>query len=232
MSRVRLRRIDAGYVDPGTPRETLLREPALVVVEDTVYVIGGSEPVAAVNVGSGSVSYHSIPGLMKGRVPGSVDPATGSAGALAVLRRGAVRLAGERVLVSGDETQVVRGGSHLRRFDRVPQIVDLGKRRVRTSFEGLTYARLAGRIVLGRDRYERLGARRPNGEVLYRRRGRNRSWIVVGHRLLETAVNGRRVVELDIRTGRVVSDLGDVGPWITNAFVWPPKRSQTEWITL
>ena len=217
-----LRNIQAGYVDPGTPGESLLRDPALVSVRDTVYVVGAFEPVAAIDVESGVVSYHRVPGLMEDEMPGTTNPATGSAGALAVRRRDADVIRGSRVLVTGDETKVVRGGSHLYHFQRVPQIVDLAKRRVVRSFDGLNYAELAGRVVFGDAPDEDLVAVSLSGEVLYRRPGRTRSWTVIGERLFEYGTNGRRVVELDIDTGRVLSEFGDRGYWIGNALPWPP----------
>lgn len=217
-----LRKIEAGYVDPGTPGESLLREPALVSVRDTVYVIGAFEPIAAIDAKSGVVSYLRVAGLMDDEMPGETDPATGSAGALEVRRRDADVITGSRVLVTGDETKVVRGGTHLYHFQRVPQLVDLAKRRVLTSFDGLNYAEPAGRIVFGDAPGEDLVAVSLSGEILYRRRGGSRSWTVIGDRLFEYGTNGRRVVELDIDTGRVVSEFGDRGYWIGNALPWPP----------
>ncbi len=217
-----LGKIEAGYVDPGTPGESLLREPALVSVRDTVYVIGAFDPIAAIDVKSGVVSYQRVPGLMDEEILGRTDPATGSAGALEVRRRDADVIRGSRVLVTGDETKVVRGGTHLHHFQRVPQLVDLAKRRVLTSFDGLNYAELAGRTVFGDAPGDDLVAMSLSGELLYRRRARTRSWTVIGERLFEYGVNGRRVVELDIDTGRVLSEFGDRGYWIGNARPWPP----------
>lgn len=229
---VELRKIAAGFVDPGTPGESLLREPAIVPVRNKLFVVGASEPVAMIGLRSGKVRYHSIPGLMKDRLPGTTDPATGTAGALEVRRREALAVGGSRVLVWGQETRVVRGGSHLYAFARVPQIVDLARRRVRRSFDGLSDVKLAGRTLVGRTASGVLEARALDGSVLFRRPGRTRSWIVLGNRLLETAVNGRAVVELDPRTGRVVADLGEVGPWITSMLPWPPLDSGKESLAL
>ena len=229
---VELRKTRAGYVDPGTPGDNLLRDPAIVSVRDKVYVIGAREPVAEIDVRSGAVSYHSVPGLMKGRLRATTFVATGSAGPLEVLRRQAVVVRGARVLVTGDERHQVRPNGHrMREFERVAQIIDLAKWRVRHSFEGLSEVELAGRVVIGKAGAYRV-ALRPKGEVLFRRRVGGRQWVVVGDRLLEAGQIGRDAFELDVHTGRELRGLGELDPWRLNAMPWPPKGRQVGSIAL
>jgi hypothetical protein len=228
---VELRKIEAGYVDPGTPGESLLREPALVALGEKVYVIGASEPVAAVDLRTGRVRYHRVPGLMKARIFGSTYPATGSAGALAVFRRKASALGGSRLLVTGDETQVVRGGSHLRTLDRVAQVLDVGEWRVRRSLEGLRDVQVVGRFLIGRSLGGKLVALRPNGTVLFRRPGHKRSWLGIGGRLFEIVVDGRVAVELHTRTGRELRSVA-LPDTFEAAVPWPPRPGSLESVRL
>lgn len=228
---VALRRISAGYVDPGTPGESLLREPALVSLGDAVCVIGAFEPVARVDVRSGALSYHRVRGLMRARFPGSTHPATGTAGSLEVRRRAAFPIGGSRVLVTGDETAVVRGGL-LHDFERVAQIVDPARWRVRHSFDGVSNVQPAGRTVFGRARAGGLVALGRGGDVLYRRGGGRRTWVVVGDRLFGAGSSGRRAVEHDLRTGRKVGRLGEIDPWPLHGFPWPLRGSPLDSVVL
>lgn len=229
---VTLRKIDAGYVDPGTPGDSLLRGPALVALGENVYVIGASEPVAEVDIRTGRVEYHRVPGLMEAHNFGETNPATGTAGALEVLRRDAFPLGRSRLLVTGDETQVVRGGSHLRDLDRVPQVVDVRDWRVRHSFEGLRDAAVAGRLVIGRSVDGKLVALEPNGTVLFRRPGRDRSWLAVGDRLFEEGVNSQIAVELHTRTGRQLRSVWLPDTLFEGAVPWPPRAARLESVTV
>jgi hypothetical protein len=223
---VALQEITAGFVDPGTAGESFHFSPALVSHGNVVYVIGAAEPVAAVNVQSGNVSYHSVPGLMASHLPATIDPATGTAGALESRDREASTVGPARVLVTGREAYPVRGGGYLRAFERVAQIVNLDKWQVKQTLIGLSDVRAAGPILFGRSSNENLVALSRNGSVLYRRPGRKRSWAVIGNHLLEAGTNGMGALELNIRTGRVRRKLGRLNLWPLDALTWPPSTRE------
>lgn len=222
MRTVPLDEITAGFVDPGTAGDSFHVGPAVVSLGSTVYVIAASEPVAAVRIRSGKVLYRSMPGLMTRHLQTTSYPAIGTAGALESRNRWAFKIASSRILVTGGETYPVRGGSHLRSFERAAQIVDLRHWRVTRTFSRLSGVRLAGPILLGRSPTGTLTALSRNGSVLYRRPGKNRSWAVVGTRLVEANDNGAVAIELDIRTGHEIRQLGRLKLWPLDALTWPP----------
>lgn len=119
----------------------------------------------------------------------------------------------------------------MRGFERIAQIVDLAKWRVRHSFNGLSEVELAGRTVVGRAGAYRV-ALKPNGEVLFRRLVRGRRWVVIGDRLLEAGRSGRNAFELDMHTGRELHALGELDPTQLSMIPWPPKGQRPDAIAL
>ena len=224
---VALDRIHGGYVDPGTPEDSMNRQPALVAHAGTVYAIGAEDPVAEVDVHRGTVRYHEVAGLMDRARPGANQPAGGSAGALSQLRRDAHWLGGGRILVTGDEAYPIRNGAYLHTFDRAANILDVDNWRVDAVLPTVgAQAEVVDGLIVANPYLRDRKVLRSDGTVLFRRPGQ-RFWTLVGSRLIEAGVNGRNAVELDLHTGRVIRRLPELAVWPLTVTPWRAPEGDT-----
>jgi hypothetical protein len=222
---VDLDQVHGGYADSGSPGVSMSRRPALLARGNHVYVIGAQDPVAEVDVRRAAVAYHDIPGFMTTALPGSDYQVSGSGGALSQLWRDAHWIVGGRALVTGSESYPVGDGTYMHGFSRAANIVDLVHWKVDTVLPNVeSNSETARGLIVANIYGPNRQVLRPDGTLLFARHG-PRFWTLAGARLIEAGTNGRKAVELDLHTGRVIRRLPRLATWPLAVTAWPVHRA-------
>jgi hypothetical protein len=149
---VELRRTSAGYRYPteGDQPPGEARSPALAVdvAGGRAYVLGAGEPVAAVDLGALSVSYHELarPISLVGRIRNWLEPKAEAKGPLLGSMRRAVWLGNGRIAVTGQDGRPGRDGvvTHAAGLS----LVDTRTWKVETVQDDATAATMVGATLL------------------------------------------------------------------------------------
>jgi hypothetical protein len=124
VSSVRLSRVRAGF-NGGQDRD-----PGLLVTPSGSLVVAPDNIIADVDLGSLTVSYHHVPGLMRAREPAPPAQDEGSAGPLHAVSRNALRFGRNSMVVSGGEGDPAKHTDKIRYLTQVTDVVDLQTWRV------------------------------------------------------------------------------------------------------
>jgi hypothetical protein len=211
---VDLGRISAGYRYPtdGDQPPGERRSPGLAVdfAGGRAYVVGAGEPVAQVELGSLSVSYHepARPISLLGRIRNWLDPRAEAKGPLLGSIRRAVWLGNGRIAVAGEDGRPGRDGvvTHAAGLS----LIDTRTWKVETIQRGATTATMAGTTLLaaaaGYPELPGIGLRAYDldGDERFHLFGRRAVSVLA--RLDERAFvdDGDATYAVDIRTGRVL----------------------------
>jgi hypothetical protein len=193
--------------------------PALTVIRNRAYVVGGGSSVASVDLRSLAVSAHVVPGLLHESLPATPPTETGSAGPQRLAMRSLSRLGPHTLLVGGTDEYPVNMIT-ARYVVHAVYAVDTRTWRVEHVFHGLASVRRLGGLLVGSGaqtvektvRGPTLVGLRRSGGVLYRLEG-ELWWEVAAGRLIAGNPDGSWVAELDPATGRIVRKLGRASIW-------------------
>jgi len=199
-------------------------EPGLAVAGAHAYVVGSSNSIADVDLGTGRVSYHAVPGLLADRVPDGPSTDPGSGGIMSNDSRTVASLGGGLLSVGGYTTRPAHGGTQNQSAVLSEQIIDTASWTVRRTLHDATRLLAAHGLYycwVGSGLYTTsvFEALRPDGTVAFRRTTRDAGWEISAGRLFETQGDAGDV-ELDPLTGRVLRQVStpqadplDLLPW-------------------
>jgi len=215
---IRLPEISAGFGNGSD------EAPGFAVVGTVAYVLGSSNRIAQVDLDTGRVRDHAVPGLLAERLTDGPPLEPGSGGIMSNDERHVTSLGNGLLSVGGYDTRPARRGTENQSYVRSEQIVDTKSWVVRRTLRRVTDLVAANGLYycwVGSGLFDSLTfvALRPDGTVAFRRTTPEAGWEISAGRLFETRGDAGDV-ELDPLTGRVVRRVStpptgsiDLVPW-------------------
>lgn len=197
------------------------------------YVVGYHDMVAAVNLESLAVTHHAVPGLMHAHLRVLPAEGEGSAGALHNIYRHAARFGPGTLLVSGGESDPVKGKDEIRYVTRDASLVDLHTWRIARVFADIPDVQRLNGLDFGG--YVSPGSRSGSptalrvfgqaGQLRYRIDLRPaKIWRLLDGRLLvgDSLVPSAAVVR-NPETGKQIGKVTGASKWWGRFVVWRPS---------
>ncbi len=196
-------------------READAHWPGLVVHGRTAYVVGEGEAMTTVDLDSLQVRMHRVPGLMVEHIAPLLPAMTpGSGGIFRSIFRSATWVAPHVVHVSGYDNLPADGGTRNQSVSHPAMLVDTQTWRISRVFHGVERVEsvrsgyIEWRSAYAHGQVRSLAAVSASGYERWRRQLRDTFASLYGGRLIVSHVNRPRSQELDVRTGRVLREIG------------------------